>query len=120
MQEFTPEYRYLYSIELLPILIGPETDGEIRIRIENPSGRTVCDKTFQASGIAAGDFVVFELNAWLKKGETHRLFLSYDGTAAEPPRVMVSEKKNNLYETGDMYVGGSLSDWNMAVTYHYR
>lgn len=120
VQEFTPEYRYLYSIELLFILIGSETDGNIRIQIESPSGGMICDKVFAASDIAAGDFVSFKLNTRLKKGKTYRLHLIYDGTATEKPEVMTSEKDRNLYETGDMYVGGNLSEVNMAITYHYR
>ena len=120
VQEFTPEYHYLYSIELLPILIYSETDGNICIWIENPEGKNICEKEFKASEIAAGDFVSFPLGAWLKPGKVHKLHITYDGTAVEKPQVMTSEKNKNLYETGNMYVGDVLMETNMAVTYHYR
>lgn len=120
VQEFIPEYNKLEEVELFLILLDSVTEGNIRIQIEDPDGKIVCDKKFLPSDISAGEFYPFRLNASLRRGEMYRLHLSLDGTAEELPRVLIARKDENLYETRDMYIGDRVSELNMAVTYHYR
>ncbi len=120
IQEFVPEYDDLEAVELVLILLDSITEGNIRIQIEDPDGKIVCDKEFRPSDIIAGEFNLFSLNAPLCKGKVHRLHLSFDGTAEGSPSALISHKEQNLRETGDMYLGTELSEFNLAVTYHYR
>ena len=121
-QEFVPEYEDLEAVELVLVLLDSITEGNIRIQIEDPDGKIVCDKEFRPSDIVAGEFNLFSLNAPLCKGKVHRLHLSFDGTAEGEgsPSALIAHKEQNLRETGNMYLGTELSELNLAVTYHYR
>lgn len=118
-QCFTPEYNHIDSIGLFLANISPEMDGDIILLMENSEGKTVCKKRYEAASIPTGEFKEYKIGKILKPGEQYYLHISYDGRSADKPQVMVSERNKNLIETEEMTVDGSISDYNMAITYYY-
>lgn len=120
VQQFTPQYNRLEAIELFLVNIYPETDGSITLSIADEDGREIFRKAYPASEIPTGEFWTYEIGKRVKPDEQYELRISYDGNSEEIPQVMVSQKNKNLTETETMYVQGNESDYNLAVSYHYR
>lgn len=120
VQHFTPDYDRLDSIELLLIMIYPETDGLIHIEILDESGKQIFTKGYKASQIPAGEFYSYKIGKKIEAGHQYEIRISYDGEAEENPQIMISQKNKNLLETGTMYVHGEGSEYNLAVSYYYR
>lgn len=120
VQQFTPQYNRLESIEIFLANIYPETDGNITISIVDGSGQKIFRDIYSAAEIPTGEFYIYEIGKRIKPDEQYELRISYDGSAEEAPQIMVSEKNKNLTETKMMYVQGNESDYNLAVSYHYK
>ncbi len=120
IQYFTPEYDRLDKIELFIANVYPETEGKIWIEIEDLEGRRIFRKGIRASKIPTGEFREYKIDKKVKAGEEYVLRISYDGKAEEIPQIMISERRKNLIETGDLYVENELSEFNMAISYYYR
>lgn len=119
VQEFEPQYNRLESVELFLANLYPETEGEICLSIVDSAGKTIFRKEYKASSIPTGEFYEYRIGKKVDIGERYELRLSYHGNSEELPQVMISEKNKNLNETGTMYVEGSASEYNMAITYYY-
>lgn len=119
LQYFTPTYNHLDGIELFIANVYPETEGKISLTISNQKGKEIFSRKYRASGIPTGEFHNYKIGKKLVPGETYELLLSYDGKAEEPPQIMVSERMKNVKDTEEMMLDGTVSDYNMAITYHY-
>lgn len=119
VQEFTPKYGRLRSIELFIANISPETDGYIMLEIIDKNEKKVFNKKYNVSLISTGEFYEFKINRKMKRDESYKIKLFYEGKAEDCPQIMISERSKNVIETGKMYVKGELNDYNMAITYHY-
>lgn len=120
VQEFIPAYDYLETLELFIVNIYPETDGIIMLQLSDQDGKTVFKKNYTASQIPTGEFFPYKIGKDVIAGNVYKINLSYIGETVDGPQIMVSEVKKNLLETGSMYVSGELSEYNMAITYHYK
>lgn len=120
IQEFTPKYGRLLSIEVFFANIYAETEGNIKLEIVDGDGKYIFKKQYKASSFPTGEFSQIRINRKVKRDNLYRILLSYDGSSAEIPQVMVSEREKNLIETGKMFVGNKTNDYNMAITYHYK
>lgn len=118
-QHFVPEYNHLDSIELFLANIYPETNGKIEILLLDENDKKVFQKKYKASSIPAGEYKKYKIGKKLSPGERYELRISYDGTTEEKPQIMVSERWKNLSETEEMVVNGEISEYNLAITYHY-
>ena len=118
LQYFRPQYNYLDSIELFLANISSETEGKIRIELFDSKGKIVFEKSYKASDIPTGEYKKYKVGKKVKQNDSYLLRISYNGEE-EKPQIMVSERRKNLLETEEMYVGEELSDFNMAITYHY-
>lgn len=119
VQQFTPSYGRLEAIELFIANIYPETDGYITVTIINDSGKTIFYKRYKAANIPTGEFYEYRINRKVNKGAQYRLYITYDGVVEDKPQIMISERKKNLTETEAMFVNEKISDYNLAITYHY-
>lgn len=119
LQYFTPQYNYLDSIELFLANISADMNGKICIELFDSSGKKIFIRKYSAGSIPTGEFKEYKVGKKVTPGKAYILQVSYDGTEVEKPQIMISERKKNLLETGEMYVGEELSEFNMAITYHY-
>lgn len=119
VQEFVPQFKILDKIELFIANLYPETDGNINISITDQRNNVIFQNKYKACKIPTGEFVDYKIGKKIVPGNRYTLKLSYDGSAEEKPQVMVSERKKNLDETKTMYTEDAVSDYNMAITYHY-
>lgn len=121
VQQFTPKYSKLDSIELFLANINEETEGNVCLEITDDTGKKIFEKKYNISQIPTGEFYTYEIGKRIKSGKTYELKICYDGKAEEIPQIMISERNKNLVETGSMYVSGEASlDYNLAVSYRYR
>ena len=123
IQWFVPEYNYIDSVELFISNIYPETDGEIKLSIQNQNKKTIFSNIYDAAEISAGEFVEYEIGKKVEPGERYALLISFTGDITDSdmiPQLMVSERKKNLYETQEALVMGEISEYNVAITYHYE
>ncbi len=119
VQEFVPTYKRLGAVELFIANVYPETEGSILLRIADNEEKTIFEKNYAASEIPTGEFFTYKIGKKVIPGNTYKIYLSYTGETIDGPQVMISETKKNLLETGNMYISGELSKYNMAITYHY-
>lgn len=120
IQEFTPTYNYLESMELF-FVFAEDRDGEINLSLESEDGKEVFHKKYKISKIPTGEVHEYKIKEKLNPGKTYRICISYDGESEELPQIMVSEKAKNLVETGTMMIQGEPSDYyNVAISYRYR
>lgn len=120
IQEFTPTYNYLESIELF-FVFAEDRNGKINLSLESEDGKEVFHKKYKISNIPTGEVHEYKIKEKLKPGETYRLRIFYEGESEELPQIMVSEKAKNLVETGTMMIQGEPSDYyNVAISYRYR
>lgn len=118
-QYFSPKYERLESIELFIANVYPETKGKISLTIYDEKGKEIFHKKYKASSIPTGEFKEYKINKKVESGRQYCIGLSYEGDSEEKPQLMISERSRNLVETETMYVEGTASDYNVAVTYHY-
>lgn len=120
IQEFTPTYNYLESIELF-LVFPEERSGRIELALETEDGKELFHKKYKTSRIPTGEVYECKIREKLKPNETYRLCISYDGESEEFPQIMVSEKSKNLVETGTMLIQWEPSEYyNVAISYRYR
>lgn len=120
VQQFTPDYNKLDSIELFLANIYPETDGLVWLEILNENGKRIFSRSYQASQVPAGEFYSYKIGKKIEAGKQYEIRLSYEGISEDIPQIMVSEKDKNLLETETLYVHDECSEYNLAVSYHYR
>ena len=118
LQYFTPQYNYLKSIELFVVNLSPDMEGDLELSLSDTEGNVIYHEIYDIVSITPGEFRNYEIFKKVIPGEQYILHLSYNGEE-EKPQIMVSERRKNLLETEEMYVGEELSDFNMAITYHY-
>lgn len=119
VQTFTPGYENIEAIEIFLANIYPETDGYIHLSILDYEDKEIYRKRYKASSIPTGEFYFYKIRRSVLPGKQYRLCLSYDGETEDRPQVMVSNRSKNLIETKALYVGGEMSEYNMAITYHF-
>lgn len=118
-QYFVPKYEKLESIELFIANIYPETQGKICLTIYDGKGKKIFHKKYKASSIPTGQFCEYKINKRVDTEDLYSICLSYEGNSEEKPQLMITERSRNLIETETMYVEGTASEFNVAVTYHY-
>lgn len=119
VQEFTPKYEKLVSVELFIANLPEEGKGNIWLSIVDENNDEIFNKKYRAASIPTGEFFLYKINKKVDTGMQYRICVFYDGEAGDPPQLMVSERDKNLIETQTMYVEGLESEFNMAITYHY-
>lgn len=120
VQYFTPQYNWLDAVDLFLADVTPDMKGKVCIELTDENNETVFKKKFAVSKIPTGEFYSFKINKKIHAGEQYAMSISYEGKGGDAPQIMVSDQPQNLIETGELYLSEEVSEYNLAVSYHYK